>query len=31
VEEDTEKLYGSNPNDVCPEERTGRMRMPKPS
>jgi hypothetical protein len=31
VEEDTEELYGPNPNDVSPEERTGRMRMPKPS
>ena len=31
VEEDTEKVYGPNPNDVSPEERTGRMRMPKPS
>ena len=31
VEEDTEKLYGPNPNDISPEEKTGRMRMPKPS
>jgi hypothetical protein len=31
VEEDTQKLYGPNPNDISPEERTGRMRMPKPS
>jgi hypothetical protein len=31
VEEDTEKLYGPNPNDISPEERTRRMRMPKPS
>jgi hypothetical protein len=31
VEEDTQKLYGPNPNEISPEERTGRMRMPKPS
>jgi hypothetical protein len=31
VEEDTQKLYGPNPNDISPEERTGQMRMPKPS
>ena len=31
VEEDTEKLYGPSPNDISPEEKTGRMRMPKPS
>jgi hypothetical protein len=31
VEEDTQKLYGPNPNDISSEERTGRMRIPKPS
>jgi hypothetical protein len=28
VEEDTEKLYGPNPNDIAPEERMRRMRLP---
>ena len=31
VEEDTQELYGPNPNDISPEARTGQMRMPKPS